>query len=197
MTDLEDQLGKEFGFSRQDIEKLSPARVVARKTLGMQLSAQYAQPAMYAVVVSSILEIAMSGSETSFGDEILDEVIDESGTDESSFQALVEVIVQLSEERKALPIKIAYFARDFLLGDRKQSRPRGAPKKNKRDEVITDAVREVLRVSPDLNPTRNPASVHLSACSLVAEELEYLNKRNKNFPIVNEASVNKIWNRLK
>ena len=191
MSDLHELLASELEIALSDEEGSSKPEFVARRAL-LQLVFVDGQADCMGAMLAFMLE---SNPGHLFGKPLLDEWVASADTDEMARKSVASAIVLLSESKTPLPMELAHLARDFILGERIASRPRGRPPGTERDKAIAHAVTEILRSFPDLRPTRSPASKHPCACSIVVEELVNLNGKSKVFPVLSEGAVQKIWER--
>jgi hypothetical protein len=92
-----------------------------------------------------------------------------------------------------LPPELGDYVVDALPSVEKKKKKRGAPRQSKgkndlRDRMIAYMVKQVLLHCVALLPTRNAASDHESACSIVARAFTLASGKN-----ISESSINTIW----
>lgn len=174
----------------------TPAEV-AKQALAFPLISARMDTQTMSAIWASILDLPDISMHEPWRRTALSLMSERAVTEEVFREAAAKAIWEHSKAGKPIPLELASLATDFVRGTTSPKRPRGAEADPLRAKAIAGAVAEVMRVFPKIKATRSPATEKDCACSIVADQLVELNKKDKRFPVIGESAVVQIWKRAK
>jgi hypothetical protein len=136
--------------------------------------------------------MSMGAASISWNKNLALELIDRAKDGDREAEKLLRDAASVFINRSlALPPELGDYVVDALPPVEKKKRgapPQGKGKNDLRDRMIAEMVKQVLLHCVALLPTRNAASEHESACSIVARAFTLASGKN-----ISESSINTIW----